>query len=161
MYRKKSRLSGIVCLFINFVAIFLSFNLAILIREGLGLGKVAFGSTFKACGMIILIWGFLYFFINSFHHFFKRNMFEELLASIRLNFYAFFLFLAMWYFLELEHISRVVLILFFLLNVVLVWYTNILYKKFLFRFIKGRKNTNRCILLVNEDRAQEVIDNIL
>lgn len=161
MYRKKSRLSAIVCLFINFIAIFMSLSLAALLRAGFGLGWVSRDSAFKAYVALVLIWGFLFFFTDFFHRFFKRGMFEELMDSLKLNIYVFFLFLAVWYFFELEQISRLVLLAFVPFNVFLIWLINILYKKFLLCFIKQRKNTNRCVLLVNEDKLHEVLTIIL
>lgn len=161
MYRKKSRLDGMVCLLINFIAIAVSFYFAIFIRSLMSGGEIVFRGSFVIYSIIALLWAVLFFMSDSFHHFSKRNKFDELMASLKLNAYVFFVFLAVQYFFQMKQVSRIVLIVFPLINVFVVWYTNILYKKILFSRVKGRKNANQCLLLVSSEKAHEVVETIL
>lgn len=150
-----------VCLLINLIAIAVSLYAAIFIRAGFSLEKVHFKGSFEVYGILALLWAVLFFVSDSFHHFSKRNMFDELVASIKLNSYVFFAFLAVQYFFRISNISRLVMLMFVCFNIVIVWYANILYKKFLFSMVKGRKNANQFLLFVAEEKAHEVIETIL
>lgn len=161
MYRKKSRVCNIVCLFINFAVIFLSLLLATAIRT-LVLSPVITRAVFlKEYCILILVWGMAYLILDGFSHFFKRGKFEELVCSVKLNGFTFVGFLIVQYFLNLNFISRLVVGAFFLLNVVLIWLVNMLYRRFLLKVIKNRSNTNRCVLVVNSDKMEEVITTML
>ncbi len=123
--------------------------------------KAELAEYYMECTVIAFLWALIFFVADIFHRFFKRGLFEELVASIKMNIYVFLAFMTVQFFFELATISKLVVLMFPVINTVMVWGFNVLYKKILLKAVKNRKNTNQCILLVNSGRAEEVIENMV
>lgn len=161
MYRKKSRIGSFVCLIINMVTIYLSFSIVVLLIKGFTMTKAELVEYYMECSVMVLLWALIFLVTDVFHRFFKRGLFEELVASIKMNIYVFLAFMTVQFFFELAGISKLVMLMFPVINTVMIWLFNVLYKKVLLKGVKNRKNTNQCILLVNKSRAEEVIENMV
>jgi exopolysaccharide biosynthesis polyprenyl glycosylphosphotransferase len=112
--------------------------------------------------ILILIYASVYFLTNSFHHFFKRGRFDELTHCIKQNLIYGIVIIVILFFLKFEQNSRLTIVYFLLADTIFMWLAHMALRDACKSSVGliGEK-TGQCILLVNEQDVEEVIENML
>jgi exopolysaccharide biosynthesis polyprenyl glycosylphosphotransferase len=161
MYQKRSKKVCYTCLLIDFVCILVAIVLAVALRD------MSFDRSFSIFKngvwiVILLIYALVYFLTNSFHHFFKRDRFDEFVNALKQNLIYAVALIVVLFFMKAEAISRLAVIYFLIIDTLLMCLAHICLRNVCNKSvgIVGKKS-GQCILLVNEKDVEDVIGNML
>jgi exopolysaccharide biosynthesis polyprenyl glycosylphosphotransferase len=139
----------------------ISLSLAVGLRTR---NSCAFADFFRTKNWLILmlVYALVYFLSNSFHHFFKRGRFDELMHCIKQNIIYGITLIVVLFFLKSDSNSRLTIVIFLLVDTILMYLAHLVLRAACRKssgLVAGK--SGQCILLVNEVDAEEVIEKLL
>ena len=148
MFENRNELQKTGIAFIQLIAVFVVITIINLISN--------FSLTNKDIVMLILLHIVAFYISNYFHHFFRRGYFVEFIQTLKYSgFYALFVTFSSFVMEEHFSISRRGLIYFILLNGLLVYATNILFKKYYSSIYARSKNSTKVFVITTSSRIEK------
>ena len=162
MYQKKETIENAILLVLDVLCLLVSVAAAFAIRYGLFYGRDKHGDQIWQVSFICLLLIVINVLINFNHHFFRRGFFEELIAVIKMQAAFSICWVVLLYIMHrTDELSRIVFGVCLAVNIPLSYLARLLFKQYMVKIYKKSKYSNRTLLVTREDRADDVIRNLL
>lgn len=160
---KKSRVIEVYSLtFIDLVCTLIAFGLAVLMRKYYTVsGPLEMSSVSNAC-LLVLLCGVLYnSLVDGNRDFFKRDKYEEFLAVLRYTITVLLGSLVLIFFLQsAQNLSRIVLAVYAVLNILLTFTVHNLYKKYMLRYYWKSADSSKVLVITSSERGTTFMEQL-
>lgn len=161
MNSEKQKLNTVIVILMDMLAISLSFFIANYIRFGdffeSGI-EIENGSSIL---VIALVYIGIYFLRSSGLRFFRRGAWQELISVLRGNIYLIAVIIVLLFLVKKSaDFSRLILLYFFIGNLLLMFLFRMFYKIYLNSIYKYSNHSKRLVILTVKECVQEVLDNL-
>ncbi len=161
--QKKSRVIEVYSLiFIDLLCMLFSFATAAFFRHVYAVnGPLEMNSVKMAVLLLMLCCAMYNILIDGNRNFFRRDKFTELAAIMKCTFTTIILTLVLMFFLQTaENLSRMVLVVCTVLNIVITYIIHNLYKKWILKNYWKSDGSNKVLIITSQDREKSLLEQI-
>lgn len=162
MYQKRKTLENLIILAVDMLSLLVGLGIAFSLRFQLFMGSEEHGDQIWQVSFVCLLFVVIHLLVNFNHHFFRRGMFEELIAVIKMQVVFAICWVVSLYMLHrTDDLSRAVFGYYLTAGIPLSYMGRMLLKQYMVRIYRTSKYSSRTLLITTSDRVKEAVDNLL
>lgn len=158
MYQSKSRAQTLVLIILDYIGIFCSVLIANCLRHGQFFGGIGDEQIYLTVAICLAIHTAQVFFRDHYSDFNSRGYFKELVMVIKYNLVITLCVIVVLFLLKrLDGISRMVYVLFFVVDLVLMYFTHCVWKSLIPKLYRSVVDRRRIVIVA----TKEMVDNVI